>query len=406
VRLPPFSIPILLFFLGAATACAQADVRLLTYNIHRDIGGSDSNISSQPALAKVVNYLSPDIWAINELGGNNVTFNVATAHNDLVAFIQQNLTIFGSNPQENVNFYIYISAIDDNFDTVAIVSRYPFASTQTYSDAGSSFSALRGLARASASLPDGSVVDVFTAHLKALSTTSDASQRQSEADADGASVATWISGHHGDAVVVTGDWNETEDPGEPANWNGHSIGDMLRRPREPYHPITTMKSAGLLDPKPLSIAGRQDTIDSATPDARFDYTMYAGSRWLGGQVFDTKQYTSGQLASLNSAAGTNFVAGDSASASDHLAVLSVLRVGIKPQITAIAAGNGNIAITYQALISPFVTYSVQQSSDLTNWMPVTATNQTLNQTADTRTVQSTVNVAATPLFFRVAATVN
>ena len=401
-----FSFSFFTLLFAAATAWAQTDVRLLTYNIHRDIGGSDSNISSQPALGKVLNYLSPDIWAINELGGNSVTFNLATAHNDLVAFIQQKLTIFGSNPQENVNFYIYISTIDDNFDTVAIVSRYPFSSKQTFSDASAGFSAERGLARASVLLPDGNVIDVFTAHLKALSTTSDASQRQSEADADSANVATWIAGHHGDAVAVTGDWNETEDPGEPANWSGHHIGDMLRRPSEPYHPITTMKGAGLLDPKPLSIAGRQDTIDSATPDARFDYTMYAGSRWISGQVFDTKQYTSTQLASLNSAAGTNFAAGDSASASDHLPVFSILRVGIKPQITAIVSGNGNIAITYQALISPFVTYSVQQSSDLTNWMPVAATNQTLNQTSDTRTVQSTVNVAAAPLFFRVAATVN
>jgi endonuclease/exonuclease/phosphatase family metal-dependent hydrolase len=406
VRFTRLSISVLPLFLAAATACAQTDVRLLTYNIHRDIGGSDSTTSSQPALAKVINYLKPDVWTINELGGNSVTFNAATAHNYLVTFIQQKLTVFGANPQENVNFYIYISTIDDSFDTVAIVSRYPFASTQTYSDGSSSFSALRGLPRASVSLPDGNVIDVFTAHLKALSTTSDASQRQSEADADSASVATWISGHHGDAIAVTGDWNETEDPGETANWSGHSIGDVLRRPREPYQPITTMKGAGLLDPKPLSIAGRWDTIDSSTPDARFDYTMYTGSRWLAGQVFDTKQYTSAQLSALNSAAGTSFVAGDSASASDHLPVFSILRVGIKPQITSLAAGSGTIAIIYQSLLSPFVTYSIEQSTDLANWTPVAATNQTLSQTADTRTVQSTVNASTSPLFFHVRATVN
>ena len=32
-------------------------------------------VASQPALAKVVNYLAPDVWAINELGGNNSSFN-------------------------------------------------------------------------------------------------------------------------------------------------------------------------------------------------------------------------------------------------------------------------------------------------------------------------------------------
>jgi endonuclease/exonuclease/phosphatase family metal-dependent hydrolase len=56
-----------------ASVQAQTNVRVLTYNIHRDIGGSDSNTSSQPALAKVVNYLNPDIWTMNELGGNDVS---------------------------------------------------------------------------------------------------------------------------------------------------------------------------------------------------------------------------------------------------------------------------------------------------------------------------------------------
>ncbi len=115
-------------FLVATALQAQTNVRVLTYNIHRDIGGSDSNTSSQPALAKVVNYLDPDIWTINELGGNDVAFNATTAHDDLVTFVQDQLSIFGPNPQENVNYFIYISTIDDGFDTVAIVSRYPFTS--------------------------------------------------------------------------------------------------------------------------------------------------------------------------------------------------------------------------------------------------------------------------------------
>ena len=62
---------------------------------------------------------------------------------------------------------------------------------------------------ATVTLPGGNVLDVFTAHLKALETTSDASRRQSEADEDSANVAAWISSHHGDAVALTGDWNET-----------------------------------------------------------------------------------------------------------------------------------------------------------------------------------------------------
>jgi hypothetical protein len=56
-------------------------------------------------------------------------FSATTAHNDLVTFINQNLTIFGANPQENVNYYIYLSTLNDGYDTVAIVSRWPFIST-------------------------------------------------------------------------------------------------------------------------------------------------------------------------------------------------------------------------------------------------------------------------------------
>ena len=99
----------------------------------------------------------------------------------------------------------------------------------------------------------------------------------------------WIGVNGADAITVTGDWNETEDAGETTNWSNHSIGDILPNPNEPYQPITTMRSAGLTDPSPASIAGNHDTIDSTTPDARFDYAMYAKLAFLNGEVFDTKQ---------------------------------------------------------------------------------------------------------------------
>jgi len=386
----------------AVSLRAQSDVRVLTYNIHRDIGGSDSNISSQPALAKVVNFLNPDIWTINELGGNNVAFNSTTAHNDLVAFINADLTIFGSNPQENVNYYIYLSTLNDGYDTVAIVSRWPFVSTHTYSDSGNGFSSLRGLARVSVNVPNNGALDVFTAHLKALNSTTDAEERQTEADKDDTNVAGWIGSNHSDAIVVTGDWNETEDAGETTNWSGHHIGDMLTNPPEPYHPITTMRSAGLLDPDPASIAGDHDTIDSTSPTSRFDYTMYTNASFMTGQVFDTKQYTSAQLTALNLAYGTNFVSTDSASASDHLPVLSILRVGFTPVILSTECDGTNFTITYNVTSSPNETRVVEQSSDLVSWSAVQSTDQVLSQTPDSETIESTVPIGtATGLFFRV-----
>jgi endonuclease/exonuclease/phosphatase family metal-dependent hydrolase len=391
---------------GTAVVKAQTEVRVLTYNIQRDIGGSDSNISAQPALAKVVNYLKPDIWTINELGGSNVAFNATTAQADLVTFIRDNLTIFGPDPQENVNYFIYLSTINDGYDTVAIVSRYPFNSMQTYSDAGNGFRKLRGLARASVTVPGGTAFDTFTTHLKALNSTANAEKRQTEADVDRPNIANWIATHHADAVAVTGDWNETEDSGEKTNWSGHQIGDTLPNLNEPYHPITTMRSAGLLDPSPVSIKADQDTIDSTTPSARFDYTMYANSAFRDGEVFDTKQYTSSQLAALNAASGTNFVATDSASASDHLPVLSIFRIGFAPVLVAVAREGAFLTITYEKILSASVTYTVEESTDLVSWMTVQSQDQIIAQNADTQIMKSSVPMGgANSLFLRVRANI-
>jgi endonuclease/exonuclease/phosphatase family metal-dependent hydrolase len=322
------------FFLCVGYVAAQTNVRVLSYNIHRDIGGSDSNFSAQPALAKVVNYLTPDVWAINELGGNNAAFSATAARNYLTAFIRDNISIFGPSPQEGVNYFVYLSTIDDNFDTVAVVSRYPFTDTATYSDASGSFRALRGLIRASVNV-GGSPLDVFTTHLKALNSDTDAEKRQGEATIDNANIANWVTRHPADAIVVTGDWNETEEPGETTNWSGHHIADPLPNNGEAYHPITIMRG-GLSDPMTLSIAGRIDTISATTPVARFDYTMYAQARFVGGEVFDTKQYSPTQLAALNNANGTTFHAADSTTASDHLPVLSIFQVGGASQLLNIS----------------------------------------------------------------------
>jgi endonuclease/exonuclease/phosphatase family metal-dependent hydrolase len=325
---------VLILLMSAGAATAQINVRVLHYNIHRDIGGSDSNFSAQPALARIVNYLKPDVWTINELGGNNAPFSATAAHDYLIAFIRDNVTIFGLSPQENVNYFVYLSTFDDNFETVAIVSRYPFTSTTTYSDASGSFRALRGFPRASINV-NGSAIDIFTAHLKALNSNTDAEKRQGEAQVDNSNMKSWLASHAADAVVVTGDWNETEEPGETTNWSGHHIGDLLPNNGEPYRPVGIMRS-GLFDPRVLSVAGRIDTISSTKPTARFDYATYAQSRFVAGEVFDTKQYSAEQLTALNLANGTSFTASDSATASDHLPVLAVIQAGGPGQLLNIS----------------------------------------------------------------------
>jgi endonuclease/exonuclease/phosphatase family metal-dependent hydrolase len=330
-----FKSPALLVaaLLAAGDAAAQStSVRVLDFNIRRGIGGTDSTTSEQLEIAKIVNYLQPDVWTINELGGNSSAFNPTTAHDLLVSFIRNDLTIFGANPQEGTNFFLYIGTIDDNYITNAIVSRYPLLATHTYSDGGGGFGSVRGLEMALVDVPGPNDVGVFTAHLKAQSTTTDAEKRQAEANADKTNVTAWMSAHPGDAVIFSGDWNETEDAGETDNWSTGQIGDSLPNGGGTYHPITTMRSSGLLDARPLSIAGDKDTIDSASPNARFDYLLYSSGALslTSGMVFDTKQYTSAQLAALNLANGTNFLASDSANASDHLPVFGVFATAPEP----------------------------------------------------------------------------
>ena len=189
---------------------APPSVRLLTYNIHRDIGGSDSVTSAQPALAKVVNFLDPDIWTLNEVGGVNTRYNAATALSDLTTFISSNITVFGANPQASRDYYVYFSSINDGYDTSAIVSRYPFVSTETFSDAGSGYAALRGLAMAEVSLPDATKLAVFTTHLKSSDSSDNdgnAEKRQAEADTDSGNARSWTTTHPGEGVEVSGDWN-------------------------------------------------------------------------------------------------------------------------------------------------------------------------------------------------------
>ncbi|HZJ17933.1 MAG TPA: endonuclease/exonuclease/phosphatase family protein [Chthoniobacteraceae bacterium] len=315
----------------AALACsqlatAQTTVRVVQYNIERTVGSPSSNTAGQPALAKILKYLAPDVWTISELGGFSADYDSATMHALLAAFIDS-YDIFGPTAVDGQDYFIYIGQRTDGYIAQAIVSRYPFLSTQTFSDAGGGYPALRGLVHAHVNLPGAIELGVFTAHLKALNATSDAEKRQAEATADTATLQTWLGAHAVDAAVMTGDLNESEEPGDSDNWSGGVIGGTLPSGNV-YRPITTVRDAGFADGKPASIAGNRDTLDSTSPDVRFDYVLHTASHltYLSGEVFDTKQHSAAQLAALNAANGTSFVLGDSAAASDHLPVLEVFLV--------------------------------------------------------------------------------
>jgi endonuclease/exonuclease/phosphatase family metal-dependent hydrolase len=316
----------LAFLACSPLASAQTTVRVLQYNIERTVGSPSSNTAGQPALAKIVKYLAPDVWTICELGGFSADYNSATMHALLAQFID-NYDIFGPSAVEGQDYFIYVGQRTDGYIAQGIVSRYPFLSTQTFSDAGGGYTALRGLVHAYVNVPGAIELGVFTAHLKAQNTTSDAEKRQAEATTDATTLQSWLGAHTSDAAMMTGDLNESEEPGDSDNWSGGAIGGTLPSGNI-YRPITTVRDAGFADGGPASILGNRDTLDSTTPDVRFDYVLHTASHltYLSGEVFDTKQYSAAQLAALNAANGTSFAAGDCASASDHLPVIEVLLV--------------------------------------------------------------------------------
>lgn len=313
------------------------NVNVLTWNIKQGIGSNNPNSDEQPFIASVVNYLKPDVWNINELGGATSGYYAPSERSALITFVQQNITIFGANPVEGRDFYVYASDIGDGYTGDGIVSCYPLSEALTYSDG------LRGMVHANVQLPNGSTLGDFTTHLKATtrssSSTTDSEKRQSEAEASAANLKTWFSNEPKNAAVLTGDFNLSEDFGESSNWAYGNVGDMLPNGHI-YHPISTLKAAGFSDGVPVSNNGNKDTISSTSPQTRFDYNLYSnqgGISYLGGLVYDSKTYAESLLP-------PGIHPSTSGYASDHLPVFAEYRVeGVPEPTTMLALGVGVLA---------------------------------------------------------------
>jgi endonuclease/exonuclease/phosphatase family metal-dependent hydrolase len=313
-------------FLVSSAIAAPVDVDVLTWNIHRAIGSNSPASSQQPYVAKIINFLQPDIWNINELGGNGPGYNTVAEKAALTNFINSNITIFGNNPQEGRDYFVYVGNFSDGFIGNAIVSRYALT------DQASFFDGLRGIIHANAVLPNGATLGVFTQHFKATTnsnqSTSDSQRRQTEAELAVENITNWSVANPDTPAVITGDFNLSEDPGQDDNWDSGNIGDALPNGHL-YRPISTLKDSGFLDPIPVSRNGDKDTISSggSNPRNRFDYNLYSNFgdiSYKGGSVFNTAAYPIGQTPS-----GLTF--DDSFLASDHLPVLATYSVDSVPE---------------------------------------------------------------------------
>jgi hypothetical protein len=201
-------------------------------------------------------------------------------------------------------------------------------------------------------------------------------------------------------VVVTGDWNETEEPGETPNY---PIGTVLTS-GQTYRPITAMRSPGLSDSSALSILAKKATISSTNPNARFDYICYANASLVPDTlVFDAAQYSGTQLTAINTANGSTLTSTDCKNASDHLPVVAVLAVGGEAQNTAAAFKIKSLSVTPTGPQLTFhegrgKIYRLERTIDLSNAASWTTVLDSIAGTGGDLTVTDP-GAASLPTFF-------
>lgn len=305
----------LLFALATLAVTAWAtEVKILEWNIKRAVGANNPNSAAQPYLARIVNYLDPDIWLIQELGGNSSGWNWINQRAALDTFIQTYLTIYGPSPQRDVDYYVYVNTRSDGYTSCAVVSKYPFhTATDVYIGPPG-----RGFTSARVNVPGTNGLLVFTGHFDSGDTSTDAQNRQTNAEGARDTVNSMASTYPGSAIVLTGDFNENEDADLP---KVYPLGTILPNGHA-YWPITTVLQTPTYDLVPLQPFGDKRTWRSTSPSQRFDYILVSTNNGVRDDVTVLNKGV------FNSAQNTppGVYAGDSANASDHLAVWAVLDV--------------------------------------------------------------------------------
>ncbi len=298
------------------------ELKVMSWNFGRAVGANNPNSERAPYAAKIMNYLRPDIMILHEVGGNTSGWNALNQEAALNSFIQTNLTFFGTNPQRNRDYYLYVNRLSDGWISSAIVSRYPFFSVTDVSIGSPN----RGLTIGRIDVPGTNGLGVFGAHFKAGGYTDDAVKRQTNAERTRENIQRWRVQNRRSAYVLGGDLNENEDPDLSSLYD---IGALLPDGRV-YNPISTVQSARLRDHVPLDALGGKRTyaITNRNSDLRrrFDYLFTSANEpgrdrivVLEASLFNTRRFPTGGLP-------TGFEITDSQNASDHAPVFLRLRV--------------------------------------------------------------------------------
>ena len=353
------------------------------------LGRQSNNTNAQTkADARIVNYNQPDILLFNEIDANNQTAAVGEAA--LIDWITNNVPYLGTQP--GVTFFVKASTTSDGFIRNAVVSRFPIFAEGTYT----SVNMVRGLHAFRVQLEGTNVLQIFHAHFKCCSASSDCTERQANAVFASNTIRAWAT-TNSLPYIFAGDWNEDEDSPQCSFFNG-------------YRPITMVRTNGnLIEFIPANLDGNKKTESTPSPNIRFDYCLAGSNRLsaVSGYVFNSVNWA---LHGLYTNASPQNLAGDSTTASDHCSVFvdysfpaSVTNFSVTP--TNVFASSGNQAgpfspssqvytLTNSDTIPLF--WSVTKTS---SWLTVStlATNLTLGAGAVTN-ITATINSSANSLF--------
>ena len=268
----------------------------MQWNIHGNLGTTTAQSSAgAAAIARILNYLQPDVLLINEVADGTAQVNTSA----LTQWVTDNLPYLASG-----SFYVAVSTESSDIQRNAAISRYPILAPFTYADVSSS---LRGMHSFQLQLTGTNRLQIFHVHLKCCSDGTSCQTKQDEAQLFSNEIATWAA-TNSVPYIFGGDLNEDE-----AN------------PECPGFPtISTLRDGAMLaEFKPTTLSGEYRTWSTApaTPSIRFDYILAAINRLspISGFVFSTMDWAAHGLYTNGSPQN---LANDSRTSSDHYSVLA------------------------------------------------------------------------------------
>jgi len=285
--------------LPQALSSFSQQIRVMQWNVHGNIGTATAQSSTgAAAIARILNYLQPDVLLINEVADGSADTNTVS----LIQWVAGNLPYLATNA-----YYVSVSTESSSIQRNAVISRYPVLNPVTYPDVSSS---LRGMFSYELQLAGTNRLQIFHVHMKCCSDGNSCQEKQDEAQLFSDDMKAWAATNSG-PYLFAGDLNED-------NQNPECTLSST------YYPIDLLiTNGGLSEFKPTTLSGEYRTWSTAptTPSIRFDYVLAATNRLapISGNIFSSKDWAANGL--YTNASPQN-LATDSATASDHYCVFA------------------------------------------------------------------------------------